>query len=81
MGAQAKPAVPRDASAAEATARFWSARLGRPVSHEEARQMVANVTGFFDVLARWDTATPTPNSSHESFLRGVNEKSKQPGRL
>jgi hypothetical protein len=36
------------------TVRFWSQRTGQECSHEEARQMVANVTGFFAVLAEWD---------------------------
>jgi hypothetical protein len=69
MGAQVNAAVSPDASAdaIESTVQFWSARLDRPVNHEEARQMIANVTGFFDVLAHWDAATPTRNSSEKSF--------------
>jgi len=38
----------------EQTARFWTQRTGQECSHEEARQMVANVAGFFAVLAEWD---------------------------
>lgn len=34
------------------TQEFWSKRLGREVSQEEAREMIVNVTGFFKVLAK-----------------------------
>jgi hypothetical protein len=35
------------------TREVWQPRLGRDLSPEEARQIVANVTGFFSVLAEW----------------------------
>ncbi len=38
----------------EHTIAFWRKRTGEECSHEDARQMVANITGFFDVLAEWD---------------------------
>jgi hypothetical protein len=36
------------------TQAFWSARIGRPVSEEDAREAIRNVTAFFDLLAEWD---------------------------
>jgi hypothetical protein len=36
------------------TIAFWSERSGQELSSEDARQMVANVSGFFNVLAEWE---------------------------
>jgi len=36
------------------TIRFWEERTGKKISTEDARQMVANVAGFFTVLAEWN---------------------------
>jgi len=38
----------------EHTITFWRKRTGQEVCHEEARQMVTSVAGFFAVLAEWD---------------------------
>ena len=38
------------------TREVWQPRLGRDLSPEDARQIVANVTGFFSVLAEWSRA-------------------------
>jgi hypothetical protein len=38
----------------EKTMAFWAERTGKSFSREEAREMVANVSGFFQVLAEWD---------------------------
>lgn len=38
----------------ETTRAFWEKRLERPVSAEEAREMIANVLGYFSLLADWD---------------------------
>jgi hypothetical protein len=35
------------------TIAFWSQRTGQPFSREDARQMVANVSGFFQLLDEW----------------------------
>ena len=36
------------------TVQFWAERTGEEYSREDARQMVANIAGFFSVLAEWD---------------------------
>ena len=38
----------------EETIALWQSRCPRPVSAEEARQMIENVAGFFNLLARWE---------------------------
>jgi hypothetical protein len=43
------------------TREVWQPRLGSDLSREEARQIAANVTGFFSVLAEWSRAEmPSP---------------------
>ena len=43
------------------TREVWQPRLGRDLSPEDARQIAANVTGFFSVLAEWSRAEmPSP---------------------
>ena len=43
------------------TRKVWRPRLGRELSREDARQIAANVTGFFSVLAEWSRAErPVP---------------------
>ena len=45
------------------TCEVWQPRLGRDLSSEDARQLAANVTGFFSVLAEWSRAEmPTPSN-------------------
>lgn len=36
------------------TADFWTRKSGKRVSHEDAREMHANLSGFFAVLLEWD---------------------------
>jgi hypothetical protein len=38
------------------TRQVWQARLGRDLSQEDARQIAANLAGFFSVLAEWSRA-------------------------
>ena len=38
----------------EETVALWQPRCRRHVSQEEARQMIENVAGFFNLLARWE---------------------------
>ncbi len=36
------------------TIEFWSPRYGYTLSEEDAREIVVNLSGFFDVLIKWD---------------------------
>jgi len=39
----------------QGTIRFWEGRLGRQISPEDAREMIANVAGYFSLLSEWDS--------------------------
>lgn len=43
----------------EETIQFWRPRVSRSLTHEDARQMVENVVGFFTTLQNWSTAAGT----------------------
>lgn len=36
------------------TIKFWSPRYGREITREEAREILASLTGFFGSLLEWD---------------------------
>jgi hypothetical protein len=38
------------------TAEFWKRTTQRDLTLEEARQAIENISGFFQVLAQWDSA-------------------------
>ena len=38
------------------TCQVWGPRLGRNLSHEDAREIKENVVGFFSILAEWSRA-------------------------
>lgn len=33
---------------------FWQARIKKPLSDEDAREIIENITGFFKILIEWD---------------------------
>jgi len=37
------------------TREFWEKRTGQPVTDEDAREIIVNITGFFKVIAKWDS--------------------------
>jgi len=37
----------------EETSRFWSSRTGELVGHDDAREMIQNVSRFFGILKKW----------------------------
>jgi hypothetical protein len=51
-----KPPPAANDSLIERTRRLWMLRFGRDLSHEEAREALENVTGFFAILAEWSRA-------------------------
>jgi hypothetical protein len=59
----------------ERTRRVWQPHIGRDLSREDARQIAANVTGFFSVLAEWSRAEmPLPaNDTHKLNASGSGE--------
>jgi hypothetical protein len=56
-----KPSHAANDNLIDRTRQVWQPRLGRDLNRENARQIVANMTGFFSVLAEWSRAErPTP---------------------
>jgi hypothetical protein len=52
------------------TIALWKPRLRRDLNREDARQIVANVTGFFNVLAEWSRAEmPAPANDNDSQVK------------
>jgi hypothetical protein len=47
---------PSRESLLDATLAVWQPRYSRELSGEDARQIVENVVGFFEVLTRWSRA-------------------------
>lgn len=50
------------------TREVWQPRLGRDLTADEARQISANVTGFFAVLSEW--ARKEDHEAHRSATSG-----------
>jgi hypothetical protein len=43
------------------TRKVWQRRFGRDLTPDDAKQILANITGFFSVLAEWSQAElPAP---------------------
>ena len=56
-----KPPVPANDNLDLRTRQVWEARLGHDLGVEQARQITADMTGFFGLLARWSKAElPVP---------------------
>ena len=36
------------------TREFWQKRTSRPLTDEDAREIIENITGFFKILIEWD---------------------------
>lgn len=56
-----KPLSVANENLIDRTIELWQPRLRRELSHEDARQIVENVTGFFSLLSQWsrsETAAP-----------------------
>jgi hypothetical protein len=55
-GSDANPLQPTDRrrELLDLTLEVWQPLSARQLSDEDAREILANVTGFFAVLAKWD---------------------------
>ena len=51
-----KPSRAANDNLIDRTRQVWQPRIGRDLSHEDARQISENVTGFFALLAEWSRA-------------------------
>ena len=54
------------------TRQVWQPRLGRDLSREDARQIAAQVTGFFSILAEWSQAK-LPSPANDAGKLGASE--------
>jgi hypothetical protein len=59
------------------TREIWQPRLGRDLSREDARQIAANITGFFSVLAEWSRAELL-KPTNDTTARHASEKGARP---
>lgn len=59
-----------DRSFVEETVRFWQPHYSRPFTQEDARQAIANVTGFFTLLRGWSEKDGSTTSSPDDDLKG-----------
>jgi hypothetical protein len=51
--------LPRNATKEDYIAQtiaLWEPRAGRQLTHEDAREIIENVSGFFRILHEWDQA-------------------------
>ncbi len=62
-----KPLSAANDNLVDGTIALWKPRLRRDLSREDARQIVENVTGFFNVLAEWSRAEmPAPANDSDA---------------
>jgi len=47
---------------------LWQSRGRRTLSHEDARQIVENVTGFFSILHEWSRAEISRAGNHQTRI-------------
>ena len=58
------------------TIELWQQRLQRDLSREDARQIVENITGFFNILTQWsqaETAAPANDTDEPAGAAGTTE--------
>lgn len=46
--------VPANSPLIDSAMKFWQPRSQRPLSREDAREIVENITGFFSILLEWE---------------------------
>ena len=69
-----KPSHASNDNLIDQTRQVWQPRLGRDLSHEGARQIAENVTGFFVLLAEWSRAEmPSPANDTAKAATSENE--------
>jgi hypothetical protein len=66
---------PQEPNVLDETITFWSQRTGQALSREDARQIVVNVSGLFQVLEEWarkDASRDGPNDPlHTGGREGI----------
>jgi hypothetical protein len=68
MRSSVKPSSAANDNLIDRTIALWQPRLRRDLSGEDARQIVKNVTGFFNILVEW-TRAEMPRPANDDGLR------------
>jgi hypothetical protein len=50
---------------------FWTKRTGQEISPEDAREMIQNISGFFQVLSEWDKES---NGGSKEYMKPESSK-------
>jgi hypothetical protein len=50
------------------TIAIWQARTSRPLTREDAREIIENMTGFFNVVREWDRAERAAAAASEASI-------------
>ena len=59
------------------TREVWQPRLGRDLSRDEAKQIAANLTGFFSILVDWSrTELSTPVNDNTNGVTSENGEAR-----
>jgi hypothetical protein len=58
------------------TIALWQSRLQRDLSREDARQIVENVTGFFNILTEWSRAEVSVPANDNAALSTASSSAK-----
>ena len=72
MRSSVKPSDAASENLIDRTRRIWGPRLGRDLSNEDARQIAANVTGFFALLAEWSRAV-VPGQAKDTGMAAISD--------
>jgi hypothetical protein len=51
------------------TIHLWRSRAGKSFSKEDAREIITNIAGFFEVLAEWDQKAHSQDRHHKMPLQ------------
>lgn len=53
----------KDSDLISRTIEVWQPYSDKPLTEEDAREIIRNISGFFDILASWDKKSKDPEQS------------------
>ena len=72
-----KPSHAANDNLIDRTHKVWQPRTGRNLTDEDARQIAANITGFFAILAEWSRAEMRVPANHNGASRDTIDSKKE----
>jgi hypothetical protein len=60
-----KQPISANDNVASLTRTLWESRAPHELSAEDVRQIIANVSGFFTVLAQWSSSAQNPPANND----------------